>query len=379
MTSPNRPVSGQPSTRRGSAPRGFPRKGQILLVAVGGGNEWVSLREHLQGSGWNVTPEAMATIIEQGGPAAALSEPALFDFAILVVEKPQGHSDLRATRALLHLAGMLQGRLGANRVLVVVEDQVDALLAGTGVPEIAYSAGNMAATHQRIATALKAVDEKPRGRLLTGFDLWRAQTGLEDVRVAAEVWMWAAAILILILVSIFTFLLLDDPLSSDAAVDVVAVGEKTGVAGPIIVTEPSTIPPALGTTLPSGGGGRGDTLPAACTISTGRDIVIASQIACDEGGLIADGFLGPWYNQVSAVSADPGVVGEVVIEPRRGVTEPTRVRLSSGGRIELEPYDSLFGVQQVVLEFSANNQKVVFHQSPGRGGEEMTLTYRLDL
>lgn len=402
MTSTTGPYNG---TRNG--PRHL---GRVLLVTVGGGDDWKILHSHLMGSGWMATPMEMEDITEKGGPGIETPRLDGIELAIFVVgDYESDESNVLATRSLLHFAGFLQGQLGYRRVLVLVEDRVDAFLRGTGVPEVPYTAGNIQDRFPQIAATLRDLESNPpQGRIRSGFERWMERMGLQHAEVASEVWLWAGGLVIGALCLTVAYLIFADPLRPESnapqatvvenggAVGTTAGGTVTGdpggqagavdndgVAGSVDDDEddePPVIPPINEGSLPGGATGRVDSLPARCTVSTAGGEVTPSLITCDEsGGLVATGFLGPWDQEISAVTLSPGVVGEVHLESLPDDTAQTRVQLNPGQRVELEPYGSLAGTEQLVLEFSANNETVVLHQSASRGGAELVLTFSLDM
>ena len=404
MTSTTGPYNG---TRKG--PRHL---GRVLLVTVGGGDDWKVLRSHLMGSGWVATPMEMEDVAEKGGPGIETPRLDGIELAIFVVgDYESDESNVLATRSLLHFAGFLQGKLGYRRVLVLVEDRVDAFLRGTGVPEVSYTAGNIQDRFPQIAATLRDLESNPpQGRIRSGFERWMDRMGLQHAEVASEVWLWAGGLVIGALCLTVAYLIFADPLrpESNAAPPTTVVDdggvvdddtgdgtgsadtggqagavENDGVAGSLgddDDEEPSVIPPINEGSLPGGPIGRVDSLPSRCTVSTTDGEVTPSLITCDDnGGLVATGFLGPWGQEISAVTLSPGVVGEVHLESLADDASQTRVQLNPGQRVELEPYGSLSGTEQLVLEFSANNETVTLHQSASRGGAELVLTFSLDM
>jgi hypothetical protein len=366
----------------------------VLLVTVGGGRDWNVLRNHLMESGWMTIPVEMEPVTERGGPGIDTPRLEGMTFAIFVVGNPETKSNLLATRGLLHYVGFVQGTLGYRRVLVLVEDRVDAFLRGTGVPELTYSAGNIQSRFAQISATLRDLGSSPPK---SRFEQWMQRAGLQGTNVASEVWLWAGGLVIAALCVTVLYLIFADPLQARNDPDLVVVVESTttvapqsdGVAGPIASTAPPTAGPAAAApaTVPSVNPGAlpGATdvqvasLPSTCVVSTLDGEVVASRISCGgNGSLAASGFLGPWHTEITAVTLSQGVVGEAHLEPRAGATSETRVQLNPGQRTELEPYGSGSGTHQLVFEFSANNESVVLHQSEERGGVELVLTFSLD-
>ena len=371
------------------------------MVKAGGGDDWNALRNRLEASGWVVTPVEMEVVLERGDPTAEMPRLDGVALAILVVGSSETESNLQATRGLLFLTGLLQGKLGRRKVLVLVEDGVDAFLRGTGVPELSYKAGNIQSRFPQIVATLRDLDAgAPKGWLRAGLEQWLKRYGLQDT-ATSPAWLVAAGVLLLIVFLRLVYLFVADPVPSasddaggtrNGSVATVEdgtvsgadpggtlVGSSDGVAGPV-TTDPPIVPPVSGGELPGGDSGRVETLPTSCILSTQPDEVTPGRIACDGNGtLTASGFLGPWHQEISAVTLEQGVVGEAHMQRAPDDTSETRVQLNPGQRVELEPYGSAGGTERLELEFSANNQTVIVHQAPGRGGSELVLTFTLDL
>lgn len=380
---------------------------KVLLVTVGRGDDWKHLRSHLEGSGWTVLPQEMEQVIKEGGPRFDSPRLEGVELAILVVGSYQGtESNLRATRSLLHYAGLLQGQLGYRRVLAMVEARVDAFLEGTGVPELSFTAGNIQDRYRQVAATLQDLESNPpQGRVRSGFERWMSRMGLQHTEIASEVWLWAGGLVIAALCLTVLYLIFADPLRPEGEVDASAtvvtgaitedvpageVGSASstlatttatdGTAGPEPPADRGPVPPINEGNLPGAIGGRVDTLPSRCTVLTISGEVTPEQLSCEgNGGLLATGFAGPWHDEISAVTLSQGSVGEAILSPQAGGSTASRVQLDPGRRTELEPFGSLAGTDQLVLEFSANNESVVLHQSPDRGGQELLLTFSLDM
>lgn len=363
-----------------SNPTAMRPRGRILLGITGEGDDWSELRTHLADVGWQVDPFDVTVWPERAGPESALPRLAGVDIAIVVVGRPDGHHQRMTMQCLAHLTGLLQGHLGYRRVLVLVEEEVDAFLNGTGVAELSYERGNIRSRFPQIAAQLGDVVAPAASRARPGAAPWRERLGFSETQVAPEVWMVLGVLAVLAAVAgvigyqIVAGPVTDEEVSEQIGAEVEDVAGPTSLEGSPAPNEPGVAAADLGAE-----GGRIEGLPATCVIDTPAGDVLDLELSCvGVGGLRSEGFLGPWHSEISAISVDPGVVGEVFIEPRDGQSA-TRVQLEPLERQSLESYDSLFGVEQIVLEFSANNQQVTLYRRSDRGGEELILTFSLDL
>ena len=382
-------------------------RGRVLLGHTGESDDWQELQAYLVKAGRNVvlfdaTMRADRTGL-QGELPGRLDE---FELAIVMVSKPVGRLDGVSVRSLVHLTGLLQGAIGYDRVLVLTDREVEPFVHGLGVAEFAYETGDIRARFPQVSSLLGSSEEvgevkgAPFGtttaRAPSPLAPWLDRFGLEGAPVAPEIWMVLGVIAVLAaLAGVIGYQVFSDPVLDTAGVEIEELPPADDVDTDEAtvddeVAAPSTsVSPGLGSAPADGSGppvglgvddGRFDGLPATCVLSTASGEIIGREIDCEgTGGLRVEGFLGPWHSEISEISMDSGVVGEVEIEPRPGATSATRVQLQPVARQSLEPYDSLFGVQRMRFEFSANNQRVVLHQQAGRGGAELTLTFSLDL
>ena len=380
----------------------------MLLATTGEGEDWVELRAHLHDVGWHTQPYDAST--RPDNPGADMALPLLddIDLAMLVVTRAEGAASGRAVQNLIHLNGLLQGKLGPKRVLVLVEDRVDSFLHGTGSSELTFERGNIRSRFTQIDALLGEGTAATPGRVGSALTPWLERFGIAENELAPEVWMVAGVMAVLAaLAGVIGFQVFSDPVIDDE-VQVVDVSDDGGSADDLVTGDATTVEggasdatavdgsdgaPEDGatTTIPPGGPtltvdlggaerGRADGLPATCVISTRSGELIPETIDCEGlGGLEASGSLGPWHNVISSVSGDPGVAGEIYIEPRPGVAEPTVVALAPPGPQDLEVHDSRYGVDRLELQFSANGQQVILEQPETLGGDRLVLTFSLDL
>lgn len=365
-----------------ASPAGTRLRGRVLVGTTGDDDDWEPLQAHLKSAGWRVDVFIISDDPDREGPEEMLPRLAGVDMAILIVGQSQVGVGNPPIRNLIHLAGVLQGKLGYQRVLMLVDDGVTPFLTGTGVPEQTFSRGDLKAHFPKIDAKLAQVTAVQHrtadSRMIATLDRF----GLSQSGTPPEYWLVLGVLVVLAaLAGVAAFQAFAGPVevaSSDGGAGGDAeIGSDVGgdgAAGPSIDSDPAG---GLGLGVEEG---RVDGLPARCTIATGQGEIVPSVVDCEGiGGLRTDGFLGPWHSEISDVSMDPGVVGEVFIGPSADAASETRVRLVQPTRQSLEPYNSLSGVERLVFEFSANNQRVTLHQRGDRGGAELTLTFTLDL
>ncbi len=392
---------------------------RVLLVNAGEGTDWEELETHLKASGRTVMNLYVRRHDDQPPHVDLPRRIHEFELAVMVITPMSGGLDEVTTRRLVHLAGLLQGALGNDRVAVLTEGEVAGFLHKTPVKELPYAEGEIKTQFPEVSKLLETNGDEaksPRSsarpasarpaaaRQASPTDPWLKRFGLDDSSVGPEIWMILGVLVVLAaLAGVIGYRVFSDPITDEATVssDTIASSPTDGEDGVDTgggqadgeqVASPSTsasTSASAGTdpaddTGPGGAlgveDGRFDGLPATCRISTTPGEIIPREVACEGiGGLRTEGFLGPWHSVISEVSMDPGVVGEVEIEPRPDATSSTRVQLQPVARQSLEPYDSLFGVQQLRFEFSANGQQVVLHQNSAGGGAQLILTFSLDL
>jgi len=112
-------------------------------------------------------------------------------------------------------------------------------------------------------------------------------------------------------------------------------------------------------------------LPAVCTVDVRKSFVLRDAYVCDNGGvLVAEGFEGPWHNEISEVALTTGVTGTLVYEV--GGELPLQ-----GGNVVLDQTSARYGVNTITIIFSAEGQHLHLYQRPERGGRSATMTFSL--
>ncbi len=127
-------------------------------------------------------------------------------------------------------------------------------------------------------------------------------------------------------------------------------------------------------------GGDNDLLPAVCSVDLRKGSLLDDALTCNTvGQLMIEGLDGPWHNEIAAIAVADGVVGRLRYEiPPSGSTDgPEAIDLASGSAV-LNQTDATFGVIDLTLRFSANNQHVHLFRNADGSGEFATLTFTLD-
>ena len=347
--------------------------GRVLLGATGDGEDWRELRNHLVDLGYQVDLFDATPSGDMNDPDAMVpTRSDRIEMAVLVVAKSENGADAFSGRRLVHLAGVLQGRLDVRRLVVLQEVDVEPFLHGTGVTELAFERGEIQSRFEEVEANLR--DLTIPGVAPT--TPWMERFGIANGRVAPETWLVLGALAV-VAAAVFVFA---SPFigSSDGAQPTTSAPDisTTAPAGPSL----TTVVQQPGSRLPVGAGeeaGAVDGLPARCVVDTGEGVTLGEVLACEGvGGLEVAGFQGPWHNNIAELSVDPGVVGQLNFErpPATGAEQLTQ--LTAGPRQSLAQLGSDFGIDSIVLEFSENGQQVVFFDD---NGQDMTLVFRLEL
>ncbi len=335
-------------------------KGRVVLLTAGDGDEWRELQAHLTSSGWRVDP---VDVTPRVGPPPSLPLLEGVDLAILhVAGSDEGLADSSARR-LVHLAGILQGRLGERRVLVVVEERVAGLMVGTGVGEVRYGRSRIASRFPHIVSRLAELSAPPPPvRSRSRVDGALARVGVAELPVAPE---------LMVIVGLLTI-----AVAAAVGFVVLNVDRDPEVSSTTAETVDDPLGPAADPLQP----GRAAGLPSRCVIDVTAGAVIPREIACEgAGGIVADGFFGPWHTELAAMTLDGGVVAEVLFGAGPDPEDTALIELVAGGRHSVRPEAGTAAATQVVLVFSANNQEVTFHQADDRGAAQLRFVFRLDV
>lgn len=357
----------------GRSPLALEAVGRVLLAVAGDGDDWRVLRDHLAIDECRAVDLLEVSHLDPGGSAESLLPPLDGVEAAIVVlgsdlgPTPGPAADEPRVAAITHLIGLLHGRLGVGRVLVLVEWGRAGVLAGTGVAEAPYRQGRIDDQFPRVRALLSETDDldPPSAGLLSRF-------GVTNAALAPELWLVLGPLLVL-----------------GAVLAVIGLGLLSWrSAGPPPTRQISIDPATLAGGSPAGGTARTGAgvpvatgpgvgaLPARCVVELGPSAALPAVIGCDGAGrLMADGYLGPWRNEVSSISLDAGVIGQAQLGLRPGQADPGRVELQPGADQSLANYRAGAGIERIELTFAAYGQRVVLHQDRARGGRQVSLTF----
>lgn len=385
----------------------------ILLGRTGGEASYQRLAADLRRAGCVVTERTSSPIGAHSSSEDASDLLDSVDMAFLVVREADDVRSVGPVRPFQRVArdvGIIQGKLGMDRVVLLVEDDVDGLSSDLGVSVMRLSADGPESAAADILQRVRRVvpDRAPLtpevepgiherlsriersradneimpfvlfgvvalaallGALFIGFSLLRGGGGggggdggeLDDVAAAGE----GRARLIDVSSSLRT------PGSGGEAVAAPSAGDSAGS----IVSADET--PSLAAPDPSGPsaafGGTDQRFPATCVVDLAKASLLDSASDCAGAGvLVLDGSAGPWHNDVVAIALSDGVAGEVVYE-RTGAIESL-----DSGLVVLDQTEAGFGLRTLTVSFSAPGQHVHLLDSLDQGAREATLTLRLD-
>ncbi len=337
--------------------------GRVLLAVAGDGDDWRTLYDHLGAVEGRPVDLVEVSHLDLAGSVDNLLPPLDgVEAAVVVLGPPDDTSVADGPGPIGHLIGLLHGRLGAGRVLVLVEASQPSLPAGTGVAEASYRQGRIGDQFPRVRALLAESEglEAPPSGLLSRF-------GVTHTALAPELWLVLGPLLVL-----------------GAVLAVVGLGLLSWRSTNAPPTEQIRIDPAA---LVGGGAGSSTgattaagpgvgALPARCVVDLAPSGEMPPVIACDGAGrLMAEGYLGPWRNEVSTVTLDGGVIGQARLGLRPGQAQAGQVQLQAGADQSLASYRAGPGIDRIELTFAAYGQRVVLRQDRTRGGRQVTFTF----
>lgn len=335
----------------------------MVLATLGELPEATELGTYLSDAGWAAAHHELE--LDGSGPLLSLVALDGADAVIVGVGTFDGLLPSTSARRVVHLVGWLQGRLGDTRVIVAAEQRVAVLLNGLPVTIVEYEQGALRSHFRYLASRLGEVTVPPDrgGRAL--LDGVRDRFGSFEGPTSSELPTILGILGVLLVTAVAIWAVFS--LRSSGGGVALPEDPDTELAGPAVDDE-----------LPTEPAGRIDGLPSSCTIDVTVGAVVPRELPCEGvGGLTADGFLGPWHDELFALSIDAGVVADVVRGAGPDPGDTDRLELLTPGRHEVRDPGS-GAVTEIVLVFSANNQEVVFHQADDRGPAELRLTFRLD-
>jgi len=339
-------------------------RGRIIFGVAGDGNDWTELRNYLKGLRWSID------VFDVGASSQNNIDSVLplvddVDLALVLVATSDGAFDREEAVGINRIVGVLQGRLGTGRVLVVNEDAIDSSLAGNDVMQVDFKRNQIADKFVPIAAGLE--DLLAASETLTAAG--RAKRAARvPTRFQPEVWAAAGVLIVLLalLAAVGLQLLLSSAGSAETSDnDSGSVGETA--AAPSTGTETNQDLQLSGVS-PSA-----EALPVDCQVDISQAVLLPAEIPCGSGtgGVRIEGHRGPWHNRTSTVQFDDGVY----VELHRHEPNPVVSLVSAGSELSLNSGRPLVGIETIDFRFSANGQRVKLGGPDGR----VTLTFSLDL
>ncbi len=382
----------------------------ILIGRTSGEAPYQRLAAQLRDAGCVVTEHTSSPIGAHSSSQDTSSLLDSIDMAFLVVREADKTSTGGLTspfQRVVRDVGVIQGKLGMDRVALLVEDGVGSLSTDLGVSSIPLPPGDPEAAgpdilhrirqivpdrtpvspplvepwiHQRLSKIERSkADNEVIPFILFGVIALAALVGVlliatslvqgggdddgEDVAAAGE----GRARLIDVAASLRTA---DGSASAGSSGSSVA-GES---AGAIVSAEEDSVTELPEPSGPSAAfGGSDQRFPATCRIELVKASLLEAASDCAGAGvLVLEGSTGPWHNEVTAIALSEGVVGQVVYE-RSGVVQEL-----DSGLVVLDPAEAVFGLTSMTVSFSAPGQHVHLLESLDEGAREATLTLRLE-
>jgi hypothetical protein len=128
-----------------------------VFIGHGHSSQWQSLRDfiemelHLRWDEFNRLPIAGMTNVER---LSQMLDDAGIAFLVMTAEDEQKDGTLRARMNVIHEAGLLQGRLGFRRAIVILEEECEEFSNMHGVGQIRFPRGNIGAVFGEIRQIL---------------------------------------------------------------------------------------------------------------------------------------------------------------------------------------------------------------------------------
>lgn len=354
--------------------------GTILLGRTGGGSTFRRLIAELEEAGYAVIERSSSPI----GAHGSLGDIDRVDFVLLVVREGDDVGAIGPVRPFQRVArdaGVLQGKVGMDRVALLVEDSVMGLTSDLGVSVMRYPKDAPEAAGDKISSRIRQIRPQPEPGIHQ--KLARAESSRTGQVVAPFLLFGLIGLVALIgafvvalsslggggddesadgdrveLIDVTEALRAGAPTSADAASGAVAGGEVGGAGDP---AGPS-----------AGFGGDNQLFPATCEVALGEGRAVAAETPCAGAGVLElEGSTGPWRTELRLLAVGEGVAGELTFESGEVVA-------IAPGVLELDRAAASSGVRSLTLQFSAPNQHVHLLTGADPGDREATLTLRLD-
>ncbi|MEM7323748.1 MAG: TIR domain-containing protein [Actinomycetota bacterium] len=371
---------------------------KILIGRSGNGRPLDPLINALREQGYHVTEQESSAVGAHSNGRSATDLLNQVDMAFLVVRERDGLETggaVRPFQQLLREAGVMQGKMGMNRVVLLVENTVDGLSADSGVSYIRFPPDRPGLVLNDVLNKIGAAFPSEERDLHERVPI-PTQARSAALRIP---WLLVGVVLLAaaipLIVALSNLIGGDDDSGGDQAGVVVMsdVGDALSGATPVVPTQPAdqsddsagaAAGPAVSAgAVPSGPGvifGSGDpVLPAQCSLDLSKGSLLNGAIVCQGAGQleVVNGE-GPWHNDLAAVILGDGVVGELRYEAGGSrVADDLLVELGTG-LIPLDLGAAAYGVESLTLWFSGDEQHVHLVPRESAVGEEATLTFTLD-
>lgn len=396
---------------------------RILIGRNGTDRLFRPIAESLTEDGYRVEELESSPVGAHSTGSAAQDALNKVDMAFLVIRAVDGKDvggPVRPFQRIIREAGVIQGKLGMDRVMLLVDDSVKGISSDTGLGVIRYPTDSPESVYDDVIAAIKFAFP-PQPRDLHAQHPIRHQVKDEALLVP---WVLVAVVVLAAIVPIslaLSRLFQDGDSGSEtasASVDADGDGAFDGdgdgfgdgdgdgldseASNARIVGDGDTVVlngvaerlDGFDGGLSAGDGGAGsapaaprveidagdELLPAICRIDVRKTLTLNETIDCDgAGALLVTGDPGPWHNDIKSIALSKDVVGQVVMEPRsNGATAGSEIVDLVPGTVTLNEADSRFGVQSITLTFSAHGSHVHFNPYDDLGGSAATLIFTLD-
>lgn len=390
--------------------RGTTKTKRVLLGRSGSEESFAQLADGLRSEGFRVVEEKSSPVGAHSTGEAINDVLRGIDVVLLVVHKNDGLAGpAPAFERVLHDADVIQQSIGAGKVVLLVEESVDGL-PDTDLTHIRFPTSRADMILQDVVKKLGTIEDAPRR------DLHARIPMAEQAMSSALRVPWLLVLVVLVSAAIPLALALnalwgdDDEAAPEATADATTdvtteVTTIAGVAGALRVEGAQAGSPADGSQAPAAEGAASETdaqssidspaapaaprvtlpgsntlLPATCEVDLRKGSLLDDAVICTQAGrLVIEGLEGPWHNETAAVAVDEGVVGELYYELRdNGTTVGPSVIELAGGSVVLNPADAAYGIEKLIVSFSAQGQHVHLFRSPDGRGDFVTLTFTLD-
>lgn len=357
----------------------IPSKPRILIARSGVSLDVSRLAEVLREDDNDVFTMAASPVGAHSSDRSAHETLNNVDMVILVVRMgDEQHQDgpVQPYQNVIREAGVIQGRLGMDRVIFLVEEGVTGLASQeAGVPQVRFLPYTPESASNEIKAAIRATF-KPAQR-----DLHEARSIKEQLQYDNLKAPFGLITAITLAALAFVFLLAQVSGGEDEAVRQLSnvTPALNGLDGDLSATGLEPSPPSIEQSADQAGTRRLDggnqNLPAQCIIDVRKELVLNESVVCQGAGTLSiEGFLGPWHNEIETVAVSQGAAGTLFYESPGADTIPVAL---TPGSFDLDQQSARFGVQTLEFRFSAHDQHVHLYQPRERGGRVVTLVFSL--